>query len=55
MSKKIVFERVYSEDSLCDIERDVLEAIQPDYNPKMEGVYEGKFKVTIEWEGDDDS
>lgn len=50
-----LFEKVYDGESLIDIERDVWEALDPDFNPDMEsvsqdehGFLKGDFKVTIE-------
>ena len=47
-----IFEQTYSDEELCDLERDVLEAISVDYNPILKKVRsdEGIFKVTITWE-----
>ena len=46
-----IFEKRYSEEMFCDLERDILEAISEDYNPIMKKVpsNEGIFKVNITW------
>jgi len=46
-----IFEKRYSEEMFCDLERDILEAISEDYNPIMKKVPsdEGVFKVIITW------
>ena len=46
-----IFEKRYSEETLCDLERDILEAISEDYNLIMKKVPsdEGVFKVIITW------
>jgi hypothetical protein len=46
-----IFEKRYSEEMFCDLERDILEAISEDYNPIMKKVpsNEGIFKVIITW------
>lgn len=52
----IIFEKKYDGESLCDLQRDVDEAFQEEYNAVMEqvptdkyGFHQGKFTVTIEW------
>lgn len=57
MQNKITtFEKTYSSEELCDLDRDVCEAFTEAFNPLMKGVpvdehgfHEGSFKVTIEW------
>ena len=56
----ILFQKEYLEEELCDLERDVTEALQGDYNALMHtipfdrfGSMKGVFKVTIEWEDDE--
>ena len=51
-----IFEKNYDGESLCDIDRDVCEAISGEYNDKIKqlpvdqhGFTSGYFKVTIEW------
>lgn len=51
-----IFEKKYNGESLCDLGRDVEEAVSEEYNDKMEqlpvdqhGFTSGYFKVTIEW------
>lgn len=53
----ILLKKEYSGEELCDLERDVAEALDGDYNaiahviPTDEyGFQSGRFKVTIEWE-----
>lgn len=56
MSKDIlIFQQKYSEDSLYDLESDIIESLDERYNPIMKGVDLEKhsIKVTItaqEWE-----
>lgn len=47
-----LFQKHYSEEELCDIERDVYEAISPTFNPKAKDVdfSRGTFLIRIEWE-----
>jgi len=54
---KIVFEKLYDDESLYDLERDLSEALTPDYNPVIaeipqdgNGFRTGTFKVLITWE-----
>lgn len=51
-----IFEKTYDGESIVDINRDVSEALQDDFNPLMENIPSddhgfafGNFKVTIEW------
>ena len=53
----ILFKKEYSAEELCDLERDVSESLDGDYNaiahtiPTDEyGFQRGRFKVLIEWE-----
>ena len=53
----IIFEKRYNGESLYDLERDISDAIDPDYNEIVKkipvdnyGFQGGIFKVTIEWE-----
>jgi len=50
-----ILEKTYSDEELCDLERDVLESISVDYNPILKKVRsdEGSFKVTIIWKPKD--
>jgi hypothetical protein len=57
MMRSVIFKKEYSGESLCDLDRDISEAIDEHYNmdmaeiPKDEyGFPLGDFKVTIEWE-----
>lgn len=57
--KMILFKKEYDGESLYDLERDVTEAVQEDFNalvaiipPREDGTMRGTFKVTIEWEDD---
>ncbi len=50
--KKVIFFESYCGDALCDIERDVLEALDGNFNDKMKDHQEfndGEFEVTINW------
>lgn len=52
---KIIFQKNYDAESLCDVERDVYEALNDDVTeiPKDEHGFElGTFKITIEWESE---
>jgi hypothetical protein len=53
----ILFKKEYDGESIYDVERDVFEAFQSDYNSLVHaipmddgGIMKGTFKVTIEWE-----
>lgn len=53
---KIIFTQTYDGESLYDLERDMAEAIDANYNPLAKaipvdehGIQQGVFKVTIEW------
>ena len=58
----ILFKKEYDEESLYDLGRDIAEAVDEDYNPKMkkipnvtsDGFKAGTFLVTIEWRNDED-
>lgn len=57
--KHIIFTREYSDEELHDVERDVTEALQEDYNPILpviprdkNGFRRGTFVVSIEWVND---
>jgi hypothetical protein len=52
----IIFKKEYDDESLYDLDRDVSEAIDDDFNPKLKSILTdehgfrlGKFTVTIEW------
>jgi len=52
----IIFKKEYDDESLYDLDRDVSEAIDSDFNPKLEAISTdehgfrlGKFTITIEW------
>ena len=52
----IIFEKEYDGESIVDLDRDVYECLQEDYNQIMTkipqdefGFQKGTFKVTIEW------
>lgn len=54
---KTIFKKEYDGESIVDIERDIMESFNPDYNPSASdipqdefGFQQGKFVVTIEWE-----
>lgn len=53
---KIIFEKQYDSESLFDLTRDMYEAINPEYNEKINeiptdehGFQLGTFTVTITW------
>ena len=53
---RTIFKQEYYGDSLCDVYRDVSEALDETYNPKIRdipvdehGVSKGTFTVTITW------
>lgn len=53
---KTIFQKEYDGESICDIERDVLESLSAQYNPIMTEIPvdeyyipEGKFIVTVQW------
>lgn len=57
---KLVFRRRYGGDNICDIERDVSEAIADGYNPIVaeipkdeHGFQQGTFEVLIVWHPND--
>lgn len=59
MSKQ-VFEKSYDGESICDLSRDISEAIDERFNPVCadipeieDGFYAGSFKVTITWTPDE--
>ena len=58
----VLFENVYHGENLCDLDRDVFEAIDPDFNSKMKEIPQdehgfnlGRFRVTIVWENDNEA
>ncbi len=55
-----LFKREYSGESLYDLDRDISEAFQKDYNPLMaqvpvdeHGFQKGTFTVTVTWSDDE--
>jgi hypothetical protein len=55
----ILFQKEYDGESIYDLERDVSESLQGEYNALIHSIPEdehgfqaGRFKVTIEWEND---
>lgn len=53
---QVLFSRIYDSESLCDVERDVIEAFDPAFTPAManipqdeHGFHAGSFRVTVEW------
>lgn len=53
---KTVFHKEYDGESICDVERDVLESLSETYNPMISEIPvdenfipQGKFIVTIQW------
>jgi len=56
---KEIFKKVYSDESLYSLGRDIEEAIDENYNPVMgiiaedeDGFRQGIFTVTIQWSND---
>jgi hypothetical protein len=57
-----IFNETYDSESLYDLERDISEAFDVDYNPVVKeipvdehGFQEGTFEVTIKWIPEDES
>jgi hypothetical protein len=57
-----IFSKEYSGEGLCDVERDVAEAFDPDFNHRVIDIPndehelpKGVFTVTITWEEDESS
>lgn len=55
-----IFKQKYSGESIVDVDRDVSEAFQNDFNPAVRevpsdehGFHKGTFTVTITWEADE--
>lgn len=53
---KTIFHKEYDGESLCDVERDVLESFDQRFNPVMgeiqldeNNIPEGRFIVTVQW------
>ncbi len=53
----ILFKKEYCDEELYDVERDVSECFDLDFNPKVkdipvgeDGFTEGTYTITIEWE-----
>lgn len=56
-----IFKQTYAGESLYDVDRDISECFQNDYNPKIAGVpvdehgfHKGTFVVTVTWVDDSD-
>ena len=54
---KTIFEKEYDGESICDVERDMLEVFNPEYNDEINdiptdehGFTLGTFKITITWD-----
>jgi hypothetical protein len=53
---KVIFEKRYTDESLLDMEEDILYKIDSSGIPKDEhGFHEGVFKVTVTWSQEGDS
>lgn len=55
MERKI-FEKYYCWEDLCDVERDVTEAMDPRFNPEsvdIPGEFRGRIKLVMTYEGDE--
>ena len=52
---KELYKNTYCDESLADVDRDVSEAFDSDFNPNMKDIPENKgtYTVTITWELDD--
>jgi hypothetical protein len=54
--KIVVFVKVYDGESIIDLPQDASEAVLGEYNPailqvpQQDGFWQGKFKLTLEWE-----
>lgn len=55
-AEKIIFEQMYDAESLYDIQRDILECLNPEFNENIKDIPvdayfmpEGEFIVTITW------
>lgn len=53
---KVIFDKEYSGESIADVYRDICEAVDQTYNPKLDGIpvdehgfQKGKFVVSIVW------
>jgi len=53
---KVIFSKAYDGESICDVDRDVSEAFQEDYNSLVKdipsdeyGIQKGIFTVTVTW------
>lgn len=53
---KTIFEKEYIAEQLSDVERDISECLNEDFNPEVKdipvgkyGFAEGTFKVTVTW------
>lgn len=48
MSKDIlIFQQKYSEDSLCDLESDIMESLDERYNPIMKDIDLEKYSIKV--------
>lgn len=59
---KTTFYKVYSAEELCDLERDIIESFDPNFNEIMKeipedeyGFSQGEFKVIVIWDDGDDA
>lgn len=55
-----IFEKEYDGESIVDINRDIMESFDPDFNPRADvipndeyGFHQGTFKVTVVWSPDE--
>ena len=53
---KTIFSKQYDGESIYDVQRDMIEAFDPNFNPKAAGIPQdeygfqtGTFNITIEW------
>lgn len=47
---RVVYRNSYCDEELADVGRDVFEAFDSDYNPKVKGLPDdGEYTVTITW------
>lgn len=58
---KEIFSQVYDGETIADVQRDVMEAFDPQYNPTGKdipvdeyGFHKGRFTVTIEWSDEEE-
>lgn len=60
-AEKLIFQNSYSSEALSDVERDIMESLDPRFNDVMKdipqdqyGLHSGEFEITIKWKPTDD-